>query len=149
MHYVRTDAIGGDCNPSLSGPSFLDGAASVRTEGSMAKMTPMERFIAEIPSDRRRAFDLRQSQAGLKRVNVTVPEKHVDNLKLVARFLRNMDDEDVDYVLRTLEEGLRCDYEMMDDELAAGRSPHGASPAPGDARPQRSEDAQPGEREGR
>lgn len=87
----------------------------------MSKLTPIERFIAEIPSDRRRAYDLRQEQAGFKRVNVTVPEKHVETLKLIARFLRNMDDDDVDYVRRMLEDGLACDYEAMDEDIAAGR----------------------------
>lgn len=57
----------------------------------MAKLTPIERFILEIPSDRRRAFDQRQLENGLKRVTVTVPVDEVENLKLFARMLRNLE----------------------------------------------------------
>lgn len=57
----------------------------------MAKLTPIERFISEIPEDRRRAFDQRQLEKGLKRVSVTVPVDELDTLKTFARMLRNME----------------------------------------------------------
>jgi hypothetical protein len=73
----------------------------------MGKLTPIERFISEIPSDRRRAFDARQSDAGLKRVTVTVPEKHADDLKTFARFLRNETAETISMYRSTMEDVLR------------------------------------------
>ena len=85
------------------------------------RLTPIERFISEIPTDRRRAYDARQADAGLKRVTVTVPVEHVDTLKTISRFFRNSPAEDVDYVRRALEDTLRCDYEAMDDDIASGR----------------------------
>jgi hypothetical protein len=74
----------------------------------MAKaLTPIERFISEIPVDRRRAFDARQSDAGFKRVTVTVPEKHADDLKTFARFLRNETAETISMYRSTMEDVLR------------------------------------------
>jgi hypothetical protein len=74
----------------------------------MAKaLTPIERFISEIPADRRRAFDARQFYAGLKRVTVTVPEKHFEDLKTFARFLRNETPDTIAMYRATMEDVLR------------------------------------------
>jgi len=86
----------------------------------MSKLTPIERFIAEIPSDRRRAYDLRQEQAGFKRVNVTVPEQHAEAIKLIARWLRNATPGEIETMREGIEESLRADFEMFDEWVAAG-----------------------------
>ena len=87
----------------------------------MAKLTPIERFIADIPPDRRRAFDARQADAGLRRVTVTVPVEYVEALKIVARFMRNgsatMGPEGM---LEWIEEAVRADYEAFDEWVARG-----------------------------
>jgi hypothetical protein len=73
----------------------------------MGKLTPIERFISEIPADRRRAFDARQFDAGLKRVTVTVPEKHAEDLKTFARFLRNETPDTIAMYRAMMEDVLR------------------------------------------
>ena len=86
------------------------------------RLTPIERFISEIPSDPRRAFDARQRQAGYTRVTVTVPTGHIETIKTIARFLRNgtVGPNTVESVMEWLEGGLRAEYEAFDDWVAAG-----------------------------
>lgn len=86
----------------------------------MAKaLTPIERFIADIPPDRRRAFDARQLQRGLTRVTVTVPVEHVEDLKTFGRLLRNSDPEVMAMYRRWLEEYLADTYRDFDAWEAA------------------------------
>lgn len=85
----------------------------------MAKrQTPIERFIAEIPSDRRRAYDARQLKAGLTRVTVSVPIERAGDLKTFARFLRNSDPEVLANWRQNLEEYLADTYRHFDEWCA-------------------------------
>lgn len=88
----------------------------------MAKrLTPMERFIAEIPSDRRRAYDARQQKRGLVRVTVTVPIEHTESLKTFGRLLRNSDPAVIAMYRVWLEEYLGDTYRDFDEWEAAER----------------------------
>ena len=86
----------------------------------MAKLTPIERFLSEIPSDYRRAFDARQLQKGLKRVTVTVPIERIDDLKNFARFLRNSDPGSIDMFRDIMSDVLRGCYADWDDAEGRG-----------------------------
>ena len=85
------------------------------------RMTPIERFIAEIPADRRRAYDARQAKQGLVRVTVTVPLTHVESLKTFARLLRNSSMEELAQFRREFEDYLGDSYAAMDADIASGR----------------------------
>lgn len=86
----------------------------------MAKLTPIERFISEIPADPRRAFDVRQRQRGLHRVTVTVPVDHIDDLKTFARFLRNTHPDELAEWRRQFHDYLADTYSDFDDAVARG-----------------------------
>ena len=86
----------------------------------MTKLTPIERFISDIPADRRRAYDARQLDAGFKRVTVTVPTKHVDDLKTFARLLRNSPPEVMDMYRVWLHEYLGDVYADWDEAEKRG-----------------------------
>lgn len=86
----------------------------------MAKLTPIERFLSDIPADPRRAFDARQLQKGLKRVTVTVPVDHIEDLKNFARLLRNSDAETLAMYRTWLHEFLRDFYIGFDEWVEAG-----------------------------
>lgn len=89
--------------------------------GCMAKLTPIERFISDIPADRRRAFDARQFDAGITRVTVSVPLKYVDDLKTIARFFRNSSPETVEMYRVMVSEYLADLYRDWDQAEAEGR----------------------------
>lgn len=87
----------------------------------MAKLTPIERFISDIPADRRRAFDARQLDAGITRVTVSVPVQHVDDLKMIARFFRNSSPETVEMYRTMFSEYLADVHRDWDEAEAEGR----------------------------
>jgi len=88
----------------------------------LAKLTPIERFIADIPADRRRAYDARQAQRGLKRVTVTVPAEHEEALKLFARFLRNTAPDELAEWRRQFHDYLGDSYGEFDRAVREGRA---------------------------
>lgn len=83
--------------------------------------TPTERFVAEIPADRRRAYDARMLDRGLKRVSVTVPAEHLDSLKTFARFLRNSPSDFIELCRADFDQYLADCYRAYDEDVAAGR----------------------------
>lgn len=86
----------------------------------VAKLTPIERFISDIPADRRRAYDARQLDRGFKRVTVTVPLDYVDALKTFARFLRNTPPEAVEMYRNIMEDVLRDSQADWDEAERRG-----------------------------
>lgn len=89
----------------------------------MAKrLTPIERFISEIPPDPRRAYDARQRAQGLHRVNVTVPVEHIETLKTFARFLRNTEPWILAQYKDQFSEYLADSFEDFDEACARGEA---------------------------
>lgn len=121
-HNVRADALMSLLARRTVRPFFPVGWAGPQRGGTVAKRpTPIERFIADIPSDRRRAYDARQAKAGLVRVTVTVPFEHAESLKTFARLLRNSDPSVISMYRTWLEEYLRDTYADWDEAEAEGR----------------------------
>lgn len=87
---------------------------------ALAKLTPIERFIREIPADRRRAHEARQRLRGLTRVTVTVPASHAEDLKTFAKLLRNESDEVLAMYRTWLAEFLADHYRDFDAWVAEG-----------------------------
>lgn len=88
----------------------------------MAKLTPIERFISEIPEDRRRAFDQRQLLRGVSRVTVSVPTEHVEALKTFARFLRNSKPEHLAQWREDFQDYLADTYADFDAAVERGEA---------------------------
>lgn len=85
------------------------------------RLTPIERFISDIPSDRRRAYDARMLQRGFTRVTVTVPSEYVDALKAFSRVLRNHHPDDVEHFKKDFSDYLADTYRAYDEDVSAGR----------------------------
>ena len=78
------------------------------------------RWLSDIAVDRRRAYEARMTERGLKRVSVLVPIEHTQSVKVFGRLLRNCNAHDVAQLRQELENYLTDCWRCFDDDIAAG-----------------------------